>query len=392
MPSRFLNLEKLMVLALVLGLLFGYFFPDLTDHISFLGSIFVKLLKLIALPLVAFSILSAMTNLKDTNEFRKMGAITFGLYLLTSVLAFFVTFVICIFVNIKVDGIGPEASIQPSSSSFVDMFIPGNIFEMFSDGNIVQIILFCLVIGLLSLSLPKKSKELFCDFVELGQQFCFKSIHKLLLVAPIGIFSLIAHTVSKLDYKTLPQIAQLCILLGVCLAIHSLISLPLIAKLIGRFNSFAMLKDVKRVLLMAISTASSNATLPVSLATLKEKSGVSSKVADFVLPLGATFNMDGSAVFQTLVYLSIASVSGVSLGFGHYIMLVVIVVFSSVGVAGIPGGALAVTAFMFSFLGLPEEYLGIVILLDRFWDYPITMVNVWGDLIVTKVIDNRLKI
>jgi len=390
MLTKYLSLEKQMVLALILGLVFGYFVPSYVEYFSFLGQIFLRLLKLIALPLIAFSVLNALMDLKSLQEFKKMGGLTFLFYFLTSFLAFVITFIIASLFDVSVEGIGPKTNIAMGKSSFVETFIPTNMFEMLSSGNIIQIIFFCLFVGVLSFSLTKKNNETLKNLVDLGQELCLKAITTVLYLAPIGIFSLVAQTMSSLDYKILPQIAKLCLLLAVCLVIHSLITLPGLAKILGKFNGYGFLTKMKKPLILALSTASSNATLPVSLEAIKAKGKVSDKVADFVLPLGATFNMDGSAMFQTLIYLCIASVAGVTLSGTDYLMLIFIVVFSSVGVAGIPGGALAVTAYMFNFLGLPEEYLGVVILLDRFFDYPITMVNVWGDLIGAKILNQKV--
>ena len=314
---------------------------------------------------------------------------TFGLYFLTSFIGFVITFAICSFSNITIDEVDVISNSSSRSGSFVETFVPDNFFQMLSSGNILQLIFVCLLLGYLSFSLSSKNNDTFRNIVSLGQDFCLKAITLILKVAPCGVFSLVASTISKLDYDSIPQIAKLCVLLVLSLSIHALIILPLLAKIFGKFSGYKFLNKMRQPLILALTTASSNAALPVSLKTLKQEGKVPDEVADFVLPMGATFNMDGSAMFQTLIYLCVAAAAQINISGSDYIVLVLIVVFSSVGVAGIPGGALAVTAYMFNYLGLPEQYLGVVILLDRFFDYPITMVNVWGDLVVAKIIGTK---
>ena len=174
-------------------------------------------------------------------------------------------------------------------------------------------------------------------------------------------------------------------------SIHLFINLAFLGKVVGGFNPFLFLWKMKKVMVFALSTASSSVTLPVSIKELEKETDVGPKTARFVLPLGATLNMDGSALYQSLVIFFFAGISGIELTIASQITIIIIVMISSAGTAGIPAGGMVMMGAVMQMVGIPLDYLAVYILIDRFWDYPITMLNVCGDLFAARTVDRFIK-
>jgi len=208
-------------------------------------------------------------------------------------------------------------------------------------------------------------------------------------LTPIGVFSLISYIVAKQGIDTILNLWEYVLLVLGVLAIHGMVSLPIVLKVFGRINPYEYLGKVKEVSLMAFSTASSAATLPVSIKVSQEEGGVSARSAGFVLPLGATVSMDGTAAYLTIAVLYIANLSGVVMTFGDQLLLGITVVALSVGVAALPSASLVMMVVILNQLGLPVEYLAVIVAVDRILDMARTSLNVTSDLVVTKIIDER---
>ena len=208
-------------------------------------------------------------------------------------------------------------------------------------------------------------------------------------LTPIGIFSLISYIIAKQGISTILNLWEYVLLVLVVLLIHGLITLPLVLKIFTNIKPYAYLLKVKEVSLMAFSTASSTATLPVSMKVVQEKGGVNNKSASFVLPLGATVSMDGTAAYLTIAVLYIANLAGVVMSLGDQIILGVTVVALSIGVAALPSASLVMMVVILNQLGLPVEYIAIIVAVDRILDMARTSLNVTSDLIVTKIIDEK---
>ena len=283
---------------------------------------------------------------------------------------------------------------QVASLSFGDMllgFMPKNIFESLSNGSLVHIVVFSLLAGFATLFINKESQTPLVDLAESADKVLNILIGWGLVFAPIGISSLIAKIIAQTDLSIFKEVIPLFWAIGTSSTIHMFITLPILGYLVGKFNPFKFMLAMRKPLATALVTASSSATLPVSIKTLDDSGEVKEKTSGFVLPLGATLNMDGSALYQTLVIFFLAQVAGISLDVTQQIMVIILVMVSSAGSAGIPAGGMVMVVALMGMLGIPSEYVALYVLVDRFWDYPITMVNVCGDLFAARSVDRFIK-
>jgi len=251
------------------------------------------------------------------------------------------------------------------------------------------VITFALLFAVALLALPRERQKPVADVME-GMYEAFLSLAGLIIkLTPIGAFALLANLTASADPTLFSKIGGLIALIFLAIAIHGLITLPLVASSLGRFHPYRYLFAVREALMVALATSSSSATLPVSLRVVEEKGGVRRKTAGFVLPLGATINMDGSAFYQPMLILFTAHLAGLALEPGALALLFFAAILSSVGTAGIPGGGVMMMALLMESIGVPLELLGVIIAADRLMDMFITALNVWGDLIAAKTLDRR---
>ena len=275
--------------------------------------------------------------------------------------------------------------------SLIQKIFPSNIFASLANGEILHIVVFAIMFGMAVTTMEEKKKAQLVELADTAYEAIIILVGWILKMAPLGIFSLVWTTIAGFDMEMFSSLTAFFMAVAIGLFIHSCISLPLILKMFGRYSPWAFFVEAKQALIVAFSTASSSATLPVSTMVLEEH-GVSKQATNFVLPLGATLNMDGSALYQALLAMLFVSMAGLQIGFDQQILIFIFVILSSSGTAGIPSGGIIMMTMVINLLGLDngDYYLGLYIMVDRFWDYPTTMINVWGDLIGTKVIDYQI--
>ena len=388
-----LKFEFAVVLFAGIGILLGLFLPIIANQLEFIGNIFILLLKMLIVPLVVTSIYLSIAKL-NISDLKKLGRNTILYYFTTSTLACITGLLVANSYSFS-QGIQFEnfAKYDPSKladisfGGVVTSFFSDNFFNSLSQGNIVQIVVFTILIALASLKAKASHRDTLINFSESIQAVMMILIDWIIMIAPIGVMSLIASIVAKTDTKIFVGLGPLFIAITAACLIHTFISLPLIGYIAGKFNPFRFIFNVKQALIVALTTASSAATLPVSTKVLEENAGVSKKTTGFVLPLGATLNMDGSALYQAIVILFLGEFAGMDLNLTQQFLVFIFVMTSSAGTAGIPGGGMMMIGAVMQMVGIPLEYIGIYLLIDRFWDYPITMVNVLGDLIGAKTVD-----
>ncbi len=390
--NKILNTEFLALSLAIIGVIVGVYLPSLALGFSFLGEIFILLLKMLIIPLVFTSIFLSITGL-PLNEVKKLGSKTLLYYLFTSAMACVVGIVIAnVFIqgSITLDNLSFETPKELKAidfHTFIKSFFTGNFFQALSAGNIVQIVAFTLILSFAALKLPESKKGELISLATAVQELMTIVIEGVLKVAPIGIFSLIASLVAKTDPSAFKHLVTLFYSILIAVVIHIIFTLGLLSKFVGDFSLFKFIFKVRKALLVALTTASSTATLPISTQVLNENVKVKPKTSGFVLPLGATLNMDGSALYQSLVIIFLAQFSHIQLGLYEQLVVFFFVMTSSAGTAGIPGGGIMMMSAVMSMVGIPLELIGIYLLIDRFWDYPITMVNVLGDLVAAKTVD-----
>ena len=396
--KKYTTTNTLVVLGIILGAVFGIVFPELALKQKLIGTAFISFLKMLVVPLVFASIYTAILGLGSLEHLKRIGLKTIGLYLLTTALA-----VVGAIVAMNIFDIGHKvsseglsyakvATIAPFSfSSMILSFIPTNIFHSLSSGSMMQIIVFAILFGVASLYLKKEEQKPIFEFFTAVGNAMLKMAEWVILMTPLGVFSLISYVIAEQGIDVVLGLWKyMLVVIGVIL-FHAVVTLPSVLAFFGRVNPYRYLSDVRESPIMAFSTASSAATLPVSMRVVEEMGGVDSKTASFVLPLGATVSMDGTAAYLTVAVLYIANLAGVSLGFGEQLLLGITVVALSVGVAALPSASLVMMVVILNQIGLPVEYIALIVAVDRILDMCRTALNVTSDLVVTKIVDEYEK-
>lgn len=384
----------LILIGIVLGALFGAFLPELALKQRVIGEIFIALLKMLVVPLVFASIFVAIASLGTLHHLKNMGLKTIGLYLLTTALAVLLAIVVMNISSIgsavSAEGItfAHTSEIKPFSlDAMLLSFIPTNVFASLTNGSMMQVIVFSILFAIASLYLGDHHQRLMLDFFTGVNNAMLKMAEWIIKLTPIGVFSLIAYVIADEGIDVILGLWKYMLVVIGVIVLHGVVTLPFLTALFARINPYRYMNRVKEAILLAFSTASSAATLPVSMDVCEHKGGVRRESAGFVLPLGATVSMDGTAAYLVIAALYIATLAGVDLSFGDQVMLGITVVALSVGVAALPSASLVMMVVILNQLGLPPDYIGVIVAVDRVLDMFRTSLNVTSDLMVTKIVD-----
>ena len=403
------NANKYILLAAIAGIIIGLVikkFPDslilqyISDISILAGQIFITTLKMILVPLVFFSIVNGISNLVSSN---KAGTIWRSTLLYFAGTMFFAVFIAMIAMNLFKPGIGVSidawqlnevvTSEVLSFKDFIYQFILGlfeNPFASLANGKILPLIIFSILIGI---ALNEKNKALnpARDFFKSFYEIIFKIVNWIMYIAPFGIFGLLVNMVVSQNITIFSQVGIfMLIVIGVIL-FHGIIFLPTLLFIFNRVNILSLWKGGRVSFISAFATSSSSATLPITLKASQNNFGASKDVSNFVLPIGATMNMDGTAMYEAAAALFIANLVGLDLGLSQQFVLFFIAMIASIGAPGIPSAGMVTMAMVLQVLGLPLEALGILIPMDRLLDTFRTTVNVEGDLVGTLIIDKLVK-
>lgn len=384
-----IELHWQILIALFLAVIFGYFFPSGVKYVSWMGTIFLRALNMVIIPLIFSSIISGVTNMGETENLKRLSLKTISYYMLTSTLAILSGLFI---INLIKPGSGADLGFTESinglageSISVEDFFsrlVPENIIDSMAQGDILPVIFFAILFGFFITTTKSKYKSVLSIFFEGVFEVMMKITLLIIKFAPYGIFGIVATEVAQNSDK-LANIAgslsiyALSVVAG--LLFHALITLPLIVRFIGKAKPYSHLRNMFTPLLTAFSTSSSSATLPLTMNAVENNSGVSNKISSFTLPLGATINMDGTALYECMAAMFIAQVYGVDLTFTQQVFLVAVTLLTSIGVAGIPMASLIMIVVVLGTMGLPAEGIGLILAVDRPLDMLRTSVNVWSD-------------
>lgn len=374
--------------ALVLGVLFGLLLPESSLKLAWIGELYLTLLKMILLPLIISAILWAFCS-PGTRGLGKVGTGGALFYVASSLLAAITAIALyALFMPAST----PLPAIEPvtATAEFAPLggLIAANPFAALFEGRILPVVTFTLLFAIALWQIPDPLRRHLGISIEAIYETMMTLTRWIILLTPLGAFSLIAALMVRLEAETFGDLAGFVLLVVGAGLFHALIVLPLLGWAVGRFNPWVYLLAVKEALTVAFVTASSAATLPVSLRSA-QNAGVRPASAGLLLPLGATLNMDGSALYHALLALFLAHLAGVDLSGAQQLMLVGIVMLSSAGTAAIPGGGIAMMALVLSALGVEPVWLGLYLLIDRVLDNFITAVNVWGDLVAARAVDAR---
>jgi Na+/H+-dicarboxylate symporter len=389
---RKIELHWQILIAIVLAVLFGLYFSNFVNYVSWMGTIFIRSLKMIVAPLILTSIASGVANIGSAGNLGKLGLKTMTYYMVTSVFAITTGLLM---VNSIQPGVGANLGLvqeveglSSSANSFGDIIIniiPENIFAAFVNNQMLSIIFFALLIGFFISKLGEKNKMFLLNTVNSGFELMMKITTFIIKFTPYGVFGIVASTVADQagDSAALVEISKrlglYMLTVVLALIIHSMIILPLLLKYFGKINPLTHVKAMSIPLLTAFSTSSSSATLPLTMEAIEKKAGVSNKVTSFVLPLGATINMDGTALYECIAAMFIAQAYGVELGLIEQIIIVATSLLASIGAAGIPMAGLVMISVVLTAVGLPLEGIGLILAVDRILDMFRTTVNVWSD-------------
>ena len=388
-----------MVAGLVLGSLLNVFASE-SDFINtyivnglfhVAGAIFINLLKMLVVPLVTFSLICGVCGLGDINKLGRVGLKSMLLFLASTALA--ITLAISV-ASIVDPGEGFEISEEtsnfqaPEAPPLTDVLIniiPSNPIAAYAEGNMLQIIFFTILFGICILMVGERGKSI-VDGAEKLNDIMMQLVTVVMHIAPYGVFALMAKTFALQGFALIVPMLSYFMTVVVVLALHLSGTLMLILKFLGRVNPLIFLKKLRTAQLFAFSTSSSNATIPVTLRTTEKRLGVDNSTASFVVPFGATINMDGTAIMQGVATVFIANVYGIELGIMGYLTVILMAVLASIGTAGVPGVGLIMLAMVLHQVGLPVEGIALIMGVDRLLDMMRTAVNVTGDAVVTTVV------
>jgi Na+/H+-dicarboxylate symporter len=387
-----LKLWQKIIIALVLGIGVGAIMGPSAEYIKPIGSLFINLIKMLIVPLIFSSLVVGICSMDDIKKMGRIGAKSFGIYLLTTAIAITIGLAIG---TILQPGAGlvmempAEMAAVKEAPSFIEALlnmVPKNPVAAMSSGAVLQIIVFALMLGVAINLAGEKGKPVAVVF-ESFAEIMYKMTHMVMAFAPYGVFALMAWVAGKYGLDVLLPLGKVILGVYVGCIIHVLLTLTGGGiMLMSRLNPIRYWRGIIDAQAVAFTTTSSSGTLPVTMECARTNLGVSKPISSFVLPLGATINMDGTALYQGVAALFVAQAFGIDLSTGQYITIILTSTLASIGSAGVPGAGLIMLSLVLTSVGLPLEGLAVIAGIDRILDMARTTVNVTGDLMVSVLI------
>ena len=399
-----MNLTRKVLIALVAGILLGlllnifglntpgggvdrYLVMGLFHTV---GTLFVNALKMLVVPLVLFSLIPGIVGIGDIKLLGRVGGKSFALYLSTTALAIATAILLA-----GLFGIGKGMSIETTSnfdgrsappvSEVLINIVPSNPIAAMAGGDMLSVIFFAIVFGISLLAVAREANDVI-NVIEQLNLVMMKMVNLVMHFAPYAVFCLIAKAMALLGFDLLKELIGYVLVLIIVLLFHGYVSLMVILRVFSGLNPVAFMKKIRTAQLFAFSTASSGATIPVTMRTVQTRMGVDRSVSSFTVPFGATINMDGTAMMQGVATVFIANIYGVGLGISGYLIVIIMAVLASIGTAAVPGVGLVMLTLVFNQVGLPVEGIGLILGVDRLLDMVRTAVNVTGDAVVSTVV------
>ncbi len=392
-----------MVLGMIVGLILNFYVTDtfikdivLMNNVFYLGgNLFIKLMKMLVVPLVFFSIVVGVASISDVRTIGSIGGTTILIYLITTAIAVTIALEIGIIIQpglgLNMGGITETANltVNQTMTDTILNIIPDNPFSSLANGDMLPVIIFGLLIGIILAKLKEETETFNKIFTE-GNRIMMEMTSIVMKFAPIGVFCLMAKTFGSLGFDGIMPLTKyiICVLIG--LAIQAFIVYPSLLVIFTRLNPIKFFKRFISVMFFAFSSSTSNATIPLNMDKLSEM-GVSRDVSSFTIPLGATINMDGTAIMQGVAVMFAAQAYGIDLGTSALLTVIFTAVMASVGTAGVPSVGLVTLTMVFNSVGLPVQAIGIIFGIDHILDMVRTAVNVTGDAICTIIVSFRNK-
>ncbi|SHJ47147.1 Na+/H+-dicarboxylate symporter [Clostridium amylolyticum] len=394
------------IAALILGIIFGIIGNVLMPTafnasvikwvLKPMGDVFLRGIKMVVIPLVLFSLICGTASMGDIKKLGRIGGKTLAFYLSTT--AFAITLAL-IMANIFKPGMGvvrtvSSANINTQTPPFImDLFvnmIPTNPVESLIKGDMLQIITFAVIFGAALTLLGKKGEPLIELFNDINDVF-LKIIELVMLTAPFGVFALISQVVLTQGIDILLSLLKYFLVVVLTLVIHTVVSYGGLLRVLGKVNPIPFFKKFWPTMLVGFSTSSSNATIPVTMDACTNKLGAADKITSFTIPLGATINMDGTAIMQGVAAMFIAQVYGIHISLYQQLMIILTATLASIGTAGVPGAGIVMLSMVLQQVGLPLEGIALILSVDRLLDMMRTVTNITGDAVCTIIVSNSEK-
>ena len=403
-----IGLTTRIFISLLLGAILGVFLhycvlPNdavqniLVDGVFYVvGQGFLRLMQMLVVPLVLCSLICGASAIGDTKTLGKVGVRTVVFYIITTALAVAVALIVARIIN---PGVGmdlntlevAETQIATTQTSMVDTLldiIPKNPIESLATGNMLQIIVFAIIVGIILAKLGDKT-QIVHNLFQQGNDIMMEMTMMVMSLAPIGVFCLIARTFSGMGFDAFQPLIKYMFAVMLALVIQCLGVYQILLKLFTGLNPIRFIKKFLPVMGFAFSTATSNATIPLSIDTLERKMGVSRRISSFTIPLGATINMDGTSIMQGVAVVFIAQAYGIALTPMDYLTVIATATLASIGTAGVPSVGLVTLSMVLTSVSLPIEGIGFIMGIDRILDMSRTAVNITGDAVCTTIVANQ---
>ena len=388
------NMKKIalhwqILIALILAIVYGIYADEQAiGYVSWMGDVFLRALKMLIIPLILSSLISGIANIGSGSSLGRLGLKTIGYYVSTSLLAIITGQILVNFIR---PGVGADLNFSGKVEGLVENqrslgetlieMVPQNIFQAFNDNDMLAIIFFAILFGFFVTRASEENREVLKKAFNAIFEVMMKITMFVIRFTPLGIFGIVAKVVAEQD-DLMGLVSRMGLYMGtviLALSIHFFITLPLIVRFIGRAKPFRHMKNMSTPLLTAFSTSSSGATLPLTITAVEKNSGVSNKISSFTLPLGATINMDGTALYECVAAIFIAQAYGVELTIIQQFVVVLTALLASIGAAAIPMAGLVMITVILTAVGLPLEGVGLILAVDRIIDMFRTCTNVWSD-------------
>lgn len=398
-----IKLPSQIFVALFLGIIVGLlsqpfgFRSLVTDQMSILGTIFLRALRMVIIPLIFSSIVSGVTSISKAESFGRLSLKTIIYYLTTSLLAIItgMFLVNAIQPGVKTglkERLGFENLPEDFTTSVEKLgdrllgIIPINPVESMAKGDILPIIFFALLFGFFISRVPDPYRHQLTDFFQGIFMVMMQITQFIIKFTPIGVFALVAKIVAQTSFEIFQPLAIYMIVVVLGLTIHAFLTLPSLMFFLAKIHPLKQLQAMSAALITAFSTASSSATLPLTMDAMENKAGISNRISSFVLPLGSTINMDGTALYECVAVIFIAQIYGIDLTLGQQFTVVLLSLLVSIGAAGIPMAGLVMMTIILQAVQLPLEGVALILTVDRILDMLRTAVNVWSDACGTAII------
>ena len=399
-----MSFTKKIIVSMVLGIIFGVFInlidisqssthSIIINGLDLVSHLFLSALKLIIIPLIFFSIVCGIVSLSEDVSISRLGIKTISLYLVTTVIAISLGLLFASLISyepVLVTDLNSEINVKDMQSE--NNFFPNNIFKSMVDGNIIHLLIFSILIGISASRIKEKIKT-FIKYVHEFNEVINELVRIIISFTPLAVFCILSKTFATQGLDTLMPLMGYFMTVAAVLLLHFFITFSLLLKIFTRLDPIIFYRNIKDVLVFTFSTSSSSASIPFTLKTANEKCGVDKSISTFSIPLGATINMDGTAIMQGCATFFLASLYGIDLGINEILIIVITATIASIGTAGIPSAGIIMLTVIFTQIGIPLEGITLLLGVDRLLDMMRTSVNVSGDLCISCIVassENKL--